>query len=352
MGLEMAIGLAHLSGRSLSMPVDVPVGPSPTDAVGDDRGRAALVSDFWEIPVEIVPDDEWKRFSRRNQKVDLQWGSLSMGVLAHPHDVDRSDPTFVDFANGRSDIWSFTPDLDDVPALEVHGRPLGMYTYFFYVRGEARRELEALLQQVRPRQPYRDLGEAVARSLGSFNSAHIRRSDLLIGLPAYRRIMPRQIASNLQTVLPVDEPLVVCTEAPSDSEVFLPLLEAYSDVVFLNDVLLGSEWRSSFFDLPVHDASALGLVSQEVVKFADRFVGTIGSTFTAMVQRYRVLQDPTTPFWFTADYTPEGPVFHDCAYHDRAPGRFSWNRIAYSMSPDVLTWFREWPETGGTPELA
>jgi hypothetical protein len=50
-----------------------------------------------------------------------------------------------------------------------------------------------------------------------------------------------------------------------------------------------------------------------------------------------------------ADYTPPGPQFRRCRFEEIADGTFSWNRLAYGMSPDVLGWFREWPESH--PEL-
>ena len=68
-------------------------------------------------------------------------------------------------------------------------------------------------------------------------------------------------------------------------------------------------------------------------------------TFTAMIQRQRLLRDPNERFLYTADFTPDGPLFQHGEFVERQGGSYSWNRIGYAMSPDVLAWFREWPES-------
>ena len=135
----------------------------------------------------------------------------------------------------------------------------------------------------------------------------------------------------------------MCSEMRSDDVLFGPLRERFANVEFANDLILGAH-RRSFFDLPRHEDNALGLVTQEVATRARSFVGTMGSTFTGMIQRQRVIGDPTERFLYTADFTPPGPSFVDGEFREIHDGCFSWNRIGLNMSPDVLAWFREWPE--------
>jgi hypothetical protein len=222
-------------------------------------------------------------------------------------------------------------------------RPLAFYSYFVYVVGQQRRELISLLSGVRARRPYRELGARIARSIGSFNAAHIRRTDLVVGIPAYRKISPRFIADTLAEQFPRDERLLICTEADPKSGLFDQIQSHFTDVGFLNDVIL-DQWGSDFFELPRHDENALGLVTQEVATRARRFVGTMGSTFTALIQRQRLQRDPDEEFLYTGDYTPEGPRFRHGRFEEIREGHFTWNRIDLNMSADVLAWFREWPE--------
>lgn len=327
------------------MPLEEPIGAGPGRILqGDDAGRPASVADLFEIPVPVIDDAGWERACQTGGSERLPWPTLGNAVFVTGDDPDLESDLFGDFANGRAHVLSLAGRLEEVANLEITERPLAWYSYFFFVPGQERRALYELMGAVRPKPAYRDLAARVAHSLGGFNAAHIRRTDVLVGIPASRRVTPWMIASNLGAVLPTDERLVVCTEAESSSEVFGPLSDAFPDHVFLSDLLLDAPWRDEFLKLPCHDDHALGVVTQEVAGLADRFVGTIGSTFTGAIHRARVLADPTEPFLFVADYTPPGPGFDRCSYLETRTGHFSWNRIGYGMSPDVLAWFREWPE--------
>ena len=218
------------------------------------------------------------------------------------------------------------------------------YSYLFFARPALRRQLHSILRGVRPRRPFVELGARIAADIGRFNAAHIRRSDLTIGLPAYDTVTPAAIAATLASVLATNEPLVVCSEVDRDDELFDPIRRRFPSVVFANDLIIG-ENREAFLGLPRHEDNALGLVTQELASRAVSFVGTIGSTFTALIQRQQLLRDPSTSFRYTADYTPDGPRFCDGEFHEIKDGSYSWNRLGYSMSPDVLAWFREWPES-------
>jgi hypothetical protein len=222
-------------------------------------------------------------------------------------------------------------------------RALAHYSYFFFLEDGRRRALFDLLEQVRPRAPYRDLGRVLAGELGDFNAAHIRRTDLLVGVRDSRRVTPWMLRDTLAEMFPADVPLVICTEAEPDSDVFVPLRSHFPDVVFLNDHVLGAG-RDRFDALPRHDDSALALLSQEVATRATGFAGTLGSTFTGIIHRQRRLRDPSAPFCFTADFLGMDGRFVAGEYQPVRDGPYSWNRLGYPLDPDTLSWFREWPE--------
>ena len=155
------------------------------------------------------------------------------------------DERFAAFAHGRPAI-AFDPEWADAPILDVPARGLAFYSYFFHLAPDRRRELFSLLEQIRPKQPYRDLASSVAAELGPFNAAHIRRTDHLVGVPDYRRVTPWMIRDNLAAVFPADERLVVCTEADAESDVFKPLRAHFGDVVFLSPLRArrSAPWRA------------------------------------------------------------------------------------------------------------
>lgn len=342
MGVEVAVGLAFLTGRRLSMPFEVPIGAAPRSSIPTpDRGRPAGVLDLLELPIEVVAPEEWATLEATRTEV-FEWPEFGHLVCVCDGEIDTSDRQLLDFANGRSRF--VRPPASDAPVVSLHGRPLSFYSYFFFARPALRRQLHAVIRGVRPRRPYAELAATIAAGFGQFNALHLRRSDLTLGIPAYGAVTPEDVAATVASILPRDELLVVCSEVDRSDPLFDPLRARFSKLVFANDVILGDH-RDDFFSLPRHEDNALGLITQEVAARAHRFVGTIGSTFTAMIQRQRLLRDPNERFLYTADFTPNGPVFRNGEFAERHEGCYSWNRIGYAMSPDVLAWFREWPES-------
>ncbi len=342
MGVEIAVGMAFLTGRRLSLPFEEPIGRAPRSSIPEaEWGRPARVLDLFELPVEVVPADEWASLQETRTEV-VEWPDVSQCVCICDGEVETTDAQLLDFANGRTRF--VRPPASDAHVVAVRGRPLSFYSYFFFARPALRRQLHAVIRGVRPRRPYVELAAKIATNLGCFNALHLRRSDLVVGIPAYGEVTPAEVATTVGSILPTDELLVICSEVAGSDPLFDPLKERFGNIVFVTDVILG-DFRTDFFSLPRHEDNALGLITQEIAARADRFVGTIGSTFTAMIQRQRITRDPTEPFLYTADFTPPGPVFRNGEFAERQGGCYTWNRIGYAVSPDVLAWLREWPES-------
>jgi len=353
MSLEIGVGLAVLTGRRLSMPWADRIGNAPGPAPARHRGQGTAhqadprprMLDLWEVPVATVTDEEWVD-AADDAPAALDWGIYTKCVyLADPQKVPH--PGVIEFANGRTRFVRVPPSDDH--ALRILGRPLSWYSYFFHATGDTRRRLVDAIGRVRLQEPYTEFAASVVAGLGTYNVAHVRRTDLVRGIRAYAGVSPHQIARTLAEVLPTDETLVLATEAEPTSTLFDPIRATFRDVVFLDDVILGDH-AAGFDALPFHEDNALGAVTQLVATSAERFVGTMGSTFTGLIQRERCRRDPAAPFRYTADYTPKGPVFREGRYVETHEGRYTWNRVGLKSSPDVLAWLREWPEAVVSPD--
>ena len=341
MATEIATGLAFLTGRRLSMPFEIPIPPAPVSSIDESkRGRPATLLDLFELPIDIVHPDEWHDMqSDRIEYVD--WERVTNAVCICDGAIDLQDPQLLDFAHGRTRF--LTPPDSLAAIVSINARLLSFYSFFFFARPAQLRQLHAVIRGVRPRLPYVEAGAAITASLGRYAAVHIRRSDLTIGIPAYKNVTPDDVASNLEQLLDVEERVVVCSEVPASDQLFDPLRKRFPSVSFANDIIL-DDHNQTFFSLPRHEDNALGLVTQQIATRASRFVGTMGSTFTGLIHRERLARDPRERFLYTADFTPPGPTFCDGEFQEIAPGAYSWNRIALNYSPDVLAWFREWPE--------
>ena len=106
--------------------------------------------------------------------------------------------------------------------------------------------------------------------------------------------------------------------------------------------------------LPYHDDTILGLVTQLVAARAECFVGTLYSTFSALIQRLRGYLNRKPEFLYCySDWEPELVPFQLCEFLPLRDGPYSWNRIPYPVCPSVNSWFREWPESfDGCPDAA
>ncbi|MEE9415823.1 MAG: O-fucosyltransferase family protein [Acidimicrobiales bacterium] len=336
--LEIAAGIAHLTKRSLKVRKRR-LGGAPESIAGT-ADTDLTIFDVLEVPPWISEvETDWEPHD--GAAAQLDWTDLALAVFS-----DGSlDPALLDsFAMGR-DVLTGLGDLGSERVVEFTGRSLAFPSIFFAVGGTTKFTLDDALRQIRPREEFSRYADDVAGWLGRYNASHLRRTDLLKGLQAYRQVTGDEVALNLRTVFERDDLLVVCSDAKGDDPFFDPLRREFREIVFLNELVLGiGRWRERFDALPVHEENALGLITQEVAARAAGFVGTIGSTFTGAIHRERVRRDPDSPFWFSADYTPPGPLFENCEYVEITEGPYSWNRLAYGMDAATLAWFRAWPE--------
>jgi hypothetical protein len=117
--------------------------------------------------------------------------------------------------------------------------------------------------------------------------------------------------------------------------------------------MLLHEWRAEFCALPFHDDTVLALMTQLVAERAECFVGTLFSTFTALIQRARGLKGRQSEFLYCySDWDPKFVPFKYCEFVPVQDGPYSWNRVLYPVCPGVHSWFREWPESFATASAA
>jgi hypothetical protein len=342
MSIEIGLGLAALSGRRLSMPWSEPVGraPGPRPASEPARDDRPLITDLWDLSGDLLGDEEWRDVERGGaSQLDLHWRFQRSVYLAD--DTAVPDPGVRDFANGRTTFVRI-PETDS-EVVRIEGRPLSWYSYFFYATGATRRRLLDAVGGVRLRRAFEELGHRIADDIGRFHVAHIRRTDLVKGIRAYAGVSPRHIADGVADVIPDDAPLLIATEADPESSLFDPIRDRFGEIVFVNDLIL-RDHRAAFDGLPVSEDNALGAVTQVIASCADRFVGTMGSTFTGLIHRLRLQRGIAEPFAYTVDFTPGASMLVRGAYDERHDGRYTWNRIALGVAPPICSWLREWPE--------
>ena len=206
-----------------------------------------------------------------------------------------------------------------------------------------------------PRPPFAALTRAIAAELGDFNAVHIRRGDFkhTNGVTTRDRTAADALAVMDRNFKRKDR-LVILTDERSDP-FFDGILEYYPDSIFIDEYIL-ERFGEPFRDLPFHDSIALAFLSQLVASGAKDFIGSMTSTFSAMIQRYlgsKGLHEPFKFLWNEIpddgdDIEPGRHRFSECVpmkdgvMIEEFEGPYSWNRYNQRIIP---SWMREWPES-------
>jgi hypothetical protein len=149
--------------------------------------------------------------------------------------------------------------------------------------------------------------------------------------------------------------LLILTDERDDPFV-AGIVDAFPDAVFVDHFILdelGAEFRAR----PHHDAIALAFLSQLVAARARDFVGTMTSTFTSLIQRWRGSAGLDERFKFLWNELPAAsaalergrtaindaiPMRPDGTMIEQYEGPYSWNRFDPRLNS---AWMREWPES-------
>jgi hypothetical protein len=334
LSVELAVGLAHLTGRVL-------VFDTPTETA--ESGVAAFLDFFGGLPVATETHANLRTRIAQRPKTTREL-DLNLAGAAFVTRAAAADPAaLADFAGSRTLLSDPEEDI-----LRLRGINTAYYSRIFHAPPMS---VYAVMERLAPRQPYAALAAEVAKSLGRFNSAHVVVGDFRKLLPYRGLDYSREILNNLAKSLNADELLVIATDEPENAEFFAPIVAHFRNHVFVEPLIAGDFGRT-LGALPSVGKQAMEWVSQLVLRHAEEFVGTPGSAFSGLAQRHiamaqakRDLFSEPRPFRFTyAGAATIDVPFEDGMYLETKPGRYSWNRLGWAMEEETKSWYREWPE--------
>jgi hypothetical protein len=365
MSIEIGVVMAFLTNRMLLLDGNV----SPPANVVSYGGRVnndkpTKITDLIDLPLPWNDPRAVDISALRSR--ELTDHSLMNSTFYLPGSVDITSPDAEAFARGRKNWLCETEELAEVPVLRVSEKPtppgearhrtnLGFYSYFFYLDNETRRSVYQVLKRMQPKSPYADLARKVAADLGRFNAVHMRRGDFKVtyGVTVLDR-QPWEAIDAMQKHFETDKRLLICTDE-RDDPFFDELKGVWTDHVFIDHHILDN-YEKEFQALPHHDSITLAYLSQLVAAESDDFIGTMTSTFTSMIQRYRGNNGKSEAFKFLWNELPDpGDRFErgrhpisECVPLDDGimveefDGPYTWNRVSPLLNP---SWMREWPES-------
>ena len=280
-------------------------------------------------------------------------------VFYFPAHIDIGTADFRAFKAKRKHAFTIGEEHDHVPSLAYSGGPngdtLGFYSSFFYLDHPSQARTFDILRNIRPKPEYDAFAKRVADGLGQFNAAHVRRGDFkqTYGVTTLDRTAS-DLLLTLEKHFSKSERLVILTDEASDP-CFDKIKQAYRDLIFIDHHILEYHSRE-FLDLPAHDSIALAYLSQLIASWSADFIGTMTSTFTALIQRMRANRGKPEPFKFLWNELPEPGVVVERGRHvinnsiplvngvmtEQRAGPYSWNRVDERLN---VAWMREWPES-------
>ena len=364
MSIEDGVVLAFLTNRFLLL--DGNVSPTANIVSYDDRidnSRPSRVTDLIDLPVAWAEPEsiELDQVDSR----ELTTASLAELVFYYPSTLDVNSVDARAFAGHRKRWVSPNGELDGVQMLRLteegagergeRRHNLSFYSYLFYLDDETRRAVYQLLTHMQPLPPFAALAKRVAEDLGRFNAVHMRRGDFKVtyGVTTLDR-QPAEAIEALDHHFSREDLLVIVTDE-RDDPFFDEIKAAFPRHVFIDHHIL-DEYPKEFSELPQNDSIALAYLSQLVAAESQDFIGTMTSTFTSIIQRYRGNRGRQEPFKFLWNELPDPgqelergrhPV-SECIPLERGimleerTGPYSWNRCSSLVNP---AWMREWPES-------
>lgn len=200
---------------------------------------------------------------------------------------------------------------------------LGWYSRFFNNRSK---ELDMALSSVKFLPEYYELADLIAKSLGTFNGVHLRLTDHISQRVDTNKEMFELGISKIDD----GNPIVICTDEP-DSQ----LLKGHANFIMLDEYIL-ENFGNDFINFKHRDEVSFGLLNNLVMHNSKKFVGTIGSTYTAYIHRGMNQKSDIEWHWF--DFV-DNPV-----YEYTGSGPYSWNGLDH-IDTQQKQWFREWKES-------
>jgi hypothetical protein len=233
-----------------------------------------------------------------------------------------------EFMNGRKVVMN----LNKFSEFEtLNSNTLAFYSYLFCLSNDEKiKVFNFVKDKIKPKEKYNSVAMNIVKELYPFNCINPRRGDYLY------------IPNNKNGVVKSDD--------------FLPVMKYHFDtkkVLIVSDETDKSYFSSlsNKFDLRFiqdyipkdFDTAERGLIALIVASHSSEFIGTLKSTFSAIIQRYRKFNGFNENFKFL--YSQQDDLILDKGRMIEKSGSFSWSRVQIPDSLKTISfWMREWEE--------
>jgi hypothetical protein len=315
MSIELAVGISEVSKQDLCI-YNLKPNSQIFSASSSYNKRPSVINNnnYFNI-AEILNWNNKENCLLLNDEVETKDSYTTIDNLMNYY-VDLEDGNDLDFSEGRTKL-QFSDNMNIK-------NTLGFYSRFFNNRTK---DLDKSLQSVRFPDEYYELSKKIADSLGDFNGLHLRLTDHI----SQRVNTTKEMFDSGVEKINDKNQLVLCTDDPHNKVIH----ESKYNFVMLDSYII-ENFGKDFSNLRYTDEVSFGLLNNLVMQYSKKFVGTIGSTYTAYIHRGMNQRSDIEWHWF--DYL-DNPV-----YGEVGPGKYSWNSIR-GIDTASKQWHREWKES-------
>jgi hypothetical protein len=315
MSIELAVGISEVSKQDLCI-YNLKPDAAIFSASSSYNKRPSIVNNnnYFNI-TEVLNWNNKDVCLFLNEEVEIKEPHSTIDNLMNYY-VDLEDGNDLDFSEGRTKL-EFSNNMNIK-------NTLGFYSRFFNHRTK---DLDQVLSSVRFLDEYYELSKIIADSLGDFNGLHLRLTDHV----AQRVNTTEEMFNSGVEKVNDKNQLVLCTDDPNNKVV----LDSPYNLIMLDSYII-ENFGKDFSNLKYTDEVSFGLLNNLVMQYSKKFVGTIGSTYTAYIHRGMNQKSDIDWYWF--DYL-DNPVYKETGY-----GKYSWNKIP-GIDTASKQWHREWKES-------
>ena len=243
-----------------------------------------------------------------------------------------------DFVNNRINVINLA-NYDEIDEFRtLNNSTLGFYSYLFYLGSHRNEILEFVKNTFIVKSYYNNIVQqylnGISVNYNTFQSLHFRRGDYLYTENSKNNII------TIDETLPIineyfsKDKLVIIHSDEEDNLYFDKIKEQYPNFWFIDQDLKNTNL----------DIVEQGLISLLIASHSSKFIGTLFSTFTSYIQRYRKYNNLKEEFVFLYsqrdDLQLEKGKFKESSF-----GEHTWNRVTIPDSlKQINFWFREWQE--------
>lgn len=264
----------------------------------------------------------------------------------HDSVISLEDIPTPDFKNGRQNVIYLYSLKDKQKIKTKDNKTLCFYSYLFYLNKDRKEIFDFVKNAIKPKKKYLDAAIGYRNSLLSvcpegYNALAVRRGDYLFIQGATNKNYSAQDILN-RISFKNNRCLCIISDE-KDTSFFKPISDVYP-CYFINNLI--SEYNPEF------NGVENGLVQLLVGSFSEDFIGTIRSTFTSYIQRYRIYNGKEERFRFIYTTSEETALTENVMNESIDFGEQTWNRIKMSQEDKrICFWLREWPECYPQPKL-